>query len=198
MKREDDKKGYTPHKHWQKRGHRFFAGGEVFIYIHVVVGIKRTAQDNVCASTINYHSHSYHHCIRTAQRPTACGTSTLLSKKPKVMVPARYVRVTYHLRTANVHFFPDEPHIITYMLNRENTMPKMLQVVPCSVHTYNIPVLLYAVAVVDVHTTKYQVAGSIRTMIRVHKRKHFLPYLLRLPQHLIGAAVGLRTEHLLA
>ena len=86
-KRGCQKRVYPP-KTLTKRGTLLFVDREVF-YVHVVVGINSMAQQDVCASTVHYSSYIHHHCIRTAKRPTAGGTSTLLSGKPNV-----YVRVT--------------------------------------------------------------------------------------------------------
>ena len=81
--REDDKRGYTPIA-LTKTGILIFTAGEVFD-IHVVVGIHPTAQHAICAATVHYSSYIRHHCcLRTAQGPTPCGTSTLLFEKPNV------------------------------------------------------------------------------------------------------------------
>ena len=50
---------------------------------------------------------------RTAKHPTACGTSTLLSKKSNV----RTGNIS-DLRTASVCFIQEEPHNIPFVLNR--------------------------------------------------------------------------------
>ena len=94
-----------------KRGALLFVDREVFD-VHVVVGINPMAQQDVCASMVHYSSHIHHQCIRTAKRPTACGTSTLLSKMPNVRtgnVP--------DLRTASVCFIQEEPHNTPCILN---------------------------------------------------------------------------------
>ena len=67
-------KGGTPPKTMTKRGTRIFVDGEVFD-VHVVVGITPTAQRDVCASTVHCSSYIHHHCLRTAERLTACGAS---------------------------------------------------------------------------------------------------------------------------
>ena len=95
-----------------KRGTLLFVDREVFD-VHVVVGINPTAQQDVCASTVHYSSYIHHHCIRTAKCPTACGTSTLLSKKPNV----RTGNIS-DLRTASVCFIQEEPQNIPRILNR--------------------------------------------------------------------------------
>ena len=64
----------TPPKTLTKRGTRIFVDGEVFD-VHVVVGITPTAQRDVCASTVHCSSYIHHHCLRTAERLTACGAS---------------------------------------------------------------------------------------------------------------------------
>ena len=89
-----------PPKTLTKRGPLLVVNHEVF-GVHVVVVINPTAQSDVCAATVHYSLHIHHHCtrslylelpfgsepgIRTAIRPPACGTSTLLSKKPNVRV----------------------------------------------------------------------------------------------------------------
>ena len=84
----DAKKGVHPQNVLTKRGTLLFVDREVF-NVHVVVGINPTAQQDVCASTVHYSSSIHNQCIRTAIRPTACCTSTLLSKRQT------YVRVTY-------------------------------------------------------------------------------------------------------
>ena len=54
--------------------------------------------------------------IRTAKCPTACGTSTILSKKPNV--PTGNIS---DLRTASVCFMQEEPHNIPCILNGGRT-----------------------------------------------------------------------------
>ena len=84
----------TPPKTLTKRGTRIFVDGEIFD-VHVVIGIIPTAQQDVCAPTVHYSSY-IHYFLRTAERPTACDTSTLLSKKPNVMVPLRTGNMSAH------------------------------------------------------------------------------------------------------
>ena len=100
-----------PPERLTKRGTLLLIDREV-VDVHVVVGINPTAQQHVCASTVHYSSHIHHHCIRTAKRPTACGTSTLLSKKPNV----RTANIS-DLRTASVCFIQEEPHNNPCVLN---------------------------------------------------------------------------------
>ena len=71
----------------------------------------------------------------------------------------------------------------------------MLQVAPCSVHNVMHIRLYTAVVVVDAHVTKYQVVGIIRTMIRVDIKGACLPYMPRLPQHLVGQACCSGSTH---
>ena len=100
------KRGTPPPQNFDKRGPLLFVDREVF-NVHVIVGINPTAQQDVCASTVHYSSYIHHHyCIRTAKCPTACGTSTLLSKKPNVHTgnsSAQYARNIMRL-------FLDETH----------------------------------------------------------------------------------------
>ena len=107
------KKRGTPHpKTLPERGTLLFVDREVFD-VNVVVGINPTAQQDACASTVQYSSYVHHHCcIRTAKCPTSSGTSTLLSKKPNV----RMGNIP-DLRTASVCFIQKEPHNIPCILN---------------------------------------------------------------------------------
>ena len=110
-------KGVHPPKTLTKRGKLHFVDRQVFD-VHVVVGINPTAQQDVCASTVHYSSHmSYSPSLlllyQNSQHPTACGTSTLVSKRSNV----RTGNIS-DLRTASVCFIQEEPHNIPFVLNR--------------------------------------------------------------------------------
>ena len=79
----------------------------------MVVGINPTAQQDVCAPR-HPILHIFTVTIRTAKRPTACGTSTLLSKKSNV----RTGNHISDLHTASMCFIQEEPHNIPCVLNR--------------------------------------------------------------------------------
>ena len=158
-----------------KRATLLFAGGDVFDIIHVF-GINPTAQHDVCAFTVLYSSHTFTITISEqpiAQRPVVQALSfpknqtSLYSVSPFRKTKrhcTRYVRVTYHLRTASVRFIQEEPHNIILRAycfcigQRNNTVvPKMLQVVPpCSVHMY---IIYFCILLEIVYTpiTNYQV-----------------------------------------
>ena len=106
------KGGTSPQKRWQKGGHCFSSTAS-FFYVHVVVGINPTAQQDVCASKVHHSSHVHRHCIRTAKRPTACSASTIVSKKSNV----RTGNIS-DLRTVGVCFIQEEPQNISCILNR--------------------------------------------------------------------------------
>ena len=77
--RVDHKKGYTPPPRptrWQEGEQCSSTTTRCSMYLW----LNPTAQHDVCASTVHYSSYIRHHCVRTAQRPTPCGTSTLLSE----------------------------------------------------------------------------------------------------------------------
>ena len=101
--RADDKRGYTPPQNIDKRGTPICVDGEVFD-VHVVVGITPTAQQDVCASTVHYSSYIHHHCIRTAGRPTACGTSVQALSSPESQTswyPVRAGNISAHRERVN-------------------------------------------------------------------------------------------------
>ena len=66
-------KGVHAPKTLKKRGTLLFVDREV-LDVHVVDCINSTVQQDVCASTVHYPSYIHYYCIRTAKRPTACGT----------------------------------------------------------------------------------------------------------------------------
>ena len=105
-------KGVHPPKSMTKRGALLFVDREVFD-VHVVVGINPMAQQDVCASMVHYSSHIHHQCIRTAKRPTACGTSTLLSKKPNVRTGS-----ISDLRTGSVCFIQEDVSYYSVRIER--------------------------------------------------------------------------------
>ena len=83
MERRMKKRGKLPPKTLTKRRKLLFADGEV-LNVHVVFGSNPTAQSDSCSFTAHYSSYMDHHCLLTAQRPTPCGTGTLLSETPNV------------------------------------------------------------------------------------------------------------------
>ena len=116
------KRGTPPPQNFDKRGPLLFVDREVF-NVHVIVGINPTAQQDVCASTVHYSSYNiFTITIRTAKRPTACGTSTLLSKKLNI----RTGNIS-DLRTASVCFIQEEPHNIPCIYWTEEEDYKLLE-----------------------------------------------------------------------
>ena len=83
-----------------------FHGTPFFIY-------SPSLCQNSQTPTVHCSSYIHPHRIRTAKRPTPCGTSTFLSKKSNVHT----VNIS-DLRTASVYFIKEEPHNMPCILNR--------------------------------------------------------------------------------